>query len=452
MPRGLSQIEFVERANFLHDNKYDYSQTRYLNAKCHVTVICPVHGPFSIQAGRHIRIRIERGETKAQGCQQCWQEEARWSEEDLELIAKRFSRRVEFQRQEKGAYLSAMRKGLLDKICTHMESTSVPSGHWQVMENCRKEAAKYATRSDFMRQSGSAYNSSLSNGWLDEICQHMVKGADGYHYMVYAIINKRLNKAYVGITKQHFEQRMRMHKKGGSTTAREITDLSDTIYIPCTDYIFDSTEVKSAEIKWAQAHAQEGYQILNSSRMYGKIGTKKRIYTDEIIAQEASKYTTRSEFKKNSPRHYDAAVTQRILNKVCSHMRSIKRKNHWTFERCLEFAKTCGSRVEFHSARNGSYTAARKNRWLEEIYRISGLKSVKDMPWMSSKSRVEVWSKADEYYTAWVENGKCSNFKMKNLTGLNLDKLLKKFNEGWVPQMDRDWQQWSVQVRQEKDI
>lgn len=47
------------------------------------------------------------------------------------------------------------------------------NGYWNI-ENCSIESKKYLNRSSFKKQSGSAYQSALKNGWLNEICKHML--------------------------------------------------------------------------------------------------------------------------------------------------------------------------------------------------------------------------------------------------------------------------------------
>ena len=444
MPRRLTQTEFVERARFLHDDKYDYSLARYTNNKAFITVICPIHGEFQVRAGRHITIREGKGGTNAMGCTECWRDEHRWTEEKLYSEAKKYKFRVDFQRGSKGAYLSAFRKGILQEVCAHMERQLVEKGHWN-LENCLTEALKYDARGKFMRGSASAYNVALREGWLDQICSHMIKGADGYHYMAYAIINRRLEKAYVGITKQQFNQRMKLHKKGGSTRAEEIAKLDDTEFLPLTEYVLLSTEVKDAEKKWAEHFSSKGFKVLNNEKQFGSIGASKRIYTDEVIAIEAKKYASRGEFKSQSPRHYDAACSQKILNKVCAHMRSIKPKNYWTKSRCIEAALKCSDRSEFTTNQTSAYEAAQDNGWLEEIWETTGLRSRMDMTWLRPGVRKEIWLKADYYYNLWTENEKCGTWRMKTITGINLNKLLKKFKSGWIPQKDKEWQEWANQ-------
>ena len=50
-----SQIEWIEKAKKIHDNKYDYSKVNYINSKTNVTIICPKHGEFIINPSDHLR-------------------------------------------------------------------------------------------------------------------------------------------------------------------------------------------------------------------------------------------------------------------------------------------------------------------------------------------------------------------------------------------------------------
>ncbi len=52
--RTLSQDEFILRSNNVHNNKYDYSKVKYVNAKTKVTIICPEHGDYDQEAFSHL--------------------------------------------------------------------------------------------------------------------------------------------------------------------------------------------------------------------------------------------------------------------------------------------------------------------------------------------------------------------------------------------------------------
>ena len=44
---------FIKRSKNIHNNKYDYSKSKYINAHTIVTIICPEHGEFEQIAGNH---------------------------------------------------------------------------------------------------------------------------------------------------------------------------------------------------------------------------------------------------------------------------------------------------------------------------------------------------------------------------------------------------------------
>lgn len=46
---------FVDAARKVHGDRYDYSQVKYINNKASTTIVCAVHGPFSHTAAVHLR-------------------------------------------------------------------------------------------------------------------------------------------------------------------------------------------------------------------------------------------------------------------------------------------------------------------------------------------------------------------------------------------------------------
>ena len=53
----LTQEEFIEKAKGVHNNKYDYSKVVYINSRSKITITCPTHGDFEQQAGKHLQKR-----------------------------------------------------------------------------------------------------------------------------------------------------------------------------------------------------------------------------------------------------------------------------------------------------------------------------------------------------------------------------------------------------------
>lgn len=55
--------EFIERSTKMHNGKYDYSKSVYINSDTSLIIICPVHGEFTQVANNHM--------TVGQGCASC---------------------------------------------------------------------------------------------------------------------------------------------------------------------------------------------------------------------------------------------------------------------------------------------------------------------------------------------------------------------------------------------
>lgn len=54
--------EFISKANKIHDSKFDYSKTKYIDAKKKVVIICPIHGDFLQRPNDHL---------SGYGCNKC---------------------------------------------------------------------------------------------------------------------------------------------------------------------------------------------------------------------------------------------------------------------------------------------------------------------------------------------------------------------------------------------
>lgn len=57
MARRQTKDEFISAAVVVHGNKYDYSKVAYVNNRTKVTVICPIHGEFKIAPAGHTAMK-----------------------------------------------------------------------------------------------------------------------------------------------------------------------------------------------------------------------------------------------------------------------------------------------------------------------------------------------------------------------------------------------------------
>ena len=92
--------------------------------------------------------------------------------EDCRREALKYSSRVAFSKGHKRAYETARRNGWLDEVCSHIVPSHLPMGYW-TYERCKESALKYDTRKEFLKGCGGGYDAAKRNNWLDTLCSHM---------------------------------------------------------------------------------------------------------------------------------------------------------------------------------------------------------------------------------------------------------------------------------------
>lgn len=98
-----------------------------------------------------------------------------WTEKELINEALKYKTKGEFYLKNRGAYKSAARRGLLEKICSHMQVIYEQNSFKLTKENCYKVALEFNRKKDLMKHKKSVYNKIIKNGWQDLCFSHMVK-------------------------------------------------------------------------------------------------------------------------------------------------------------------------------------------------------------------------------------------------------------------------------------
>ena len=80
-----STEEYIDYVKKVHNNKYDYSKTVYINKNTKITIICPIHGEFQQRAHNHKR---------GQGCPECGKQYAvEWRQGDYKSFIEESNQR-----------------------------------------------------------------------------------------------------------------------------------------------------------------------------------------------------------------------------------------------------------------------------------------------------------------------------------------------------------------------
>ncbi len=53
--KKLTLNDFIEKANIIHENRYDYSKVKYIDYNTSIIIICPIHGEFSQTPDSHLQ-------------------------------------------------------------------------------------------------------------------------------------------------------------------------------------------------------------------------------------------------------------------------------------------------------------------------------------------------------------------------------------------------------------
>jgi predicted GIY-YIG superfamily endonuclease len=247
-----------------------------------------------------------------------------WTKERCKEVASLFNTRSEFSKAYRGAYSKAHRMDWLDGICSHMTYTRKPNNYW-TKERCQKEALKYNTRSKFKDDFPSAYKSSKTGGWLDEICSHMEYAHKPNDYWTFERCHEEALKY---------------------NTKKEFRVNSSSAYS------------KTLRKKWVSDICSHMIDIKKPNRYW----TKKRCH------EEALKYNTKKELQENN-----SAVSTRAMRKgwwveITSHMEQVNNiHGYWTFERCHEEALKYNTKKDFRRYGKGARWASTLNGWYDEI-------------------------------------------------------------------------------------
>jgi hypothetical protein len=58
--KSLTNKEFIEKSKIIHNDKYNYSKSIYINCKTRIIIICPIHGEFEQTSYYNVGIRLEK--------------------------------------------------------------------------------------------------------------------------------------------------------------------------------------------------------------------------------------------------------------------------------------------------------------------------------------------------------------------------------------------------------
>ena len=306
---GLSK--FINLATEIHNNKYDYSKVEYVNSTTKVCIICPEHGEFWQRPTDHLH---------GHECPKCGYKKSKYEDHEL----------------------------------------------------CKSLASKCKTRSEFIKKYEGAYRISKKNGWVEEFFPYKHNDATAPINYVYRFIFREENAVYVGRTLDL--QREYAHHREPSSVFRYAKE--HNLIIPKWEILESGLTLRESRIKedeYVKKYREEGYTIINIGKTgeysgaIGVLGVGK--YPKEVCFKLALECKTKSEFMYK----YQTAYLKMIKNgwlQECTHFIELhKPKNFWNiFENVLEEATKYKTPGEMRKNAKGAYEGMFRNGWLEMCF------------------------------------------------------------------------------------
>ena len=378
--QAMSQDAWIEKAKAFHGNKYDYSKVIYVNNHTQIKIICPIHGEFLQTPANHI---------KGQGCPTCGMNKAFLTQEEAR---KRISEKLSsspYELVDPFLYVGDRDTHVTLHCKTHdyiwttswhqviFAGTKLTGGcpgcrTTYTKEVCYEAALKCQYRSEFGIKYKGEYFAALRNGWLDEICSHMLVVGNHYKRCIYAYEFPNVdgnNYVYVGLT-DHIPQRDLVHGRKGAVYAFcKKHNLERPNPIQLTEYI-DKEEAKEQEGIQLSQYVAKGWLPLNRVKT-GSLGghLTNDGFTFEECRAIGQKYDKRSEWKRNDYPTYYIASKRGWINDILKQSERFgnAKQRYWTEERIAETALKFESRKEFQKNEPSAYARAWKMGILDKV-------------------------------------------------------------------------------------
>jgi hypothetical protein len=284
----------------------------------------------------------------------------KWTKQICMDDAKKYNSRRDWCKASKNAYSAAQWNGWLSAACAHMKRLTQPTGYW-TKTRCHAEARKYASRKIFMLASRGAYAAARENGWLEAICGHMSRPANGARRTVYWFVDRFEKYAYVGLS-DHPEERAKAHFRE-KKILRDSLEKGTLEYYELGEYLSEK-KAQVFEAQMIRYWRSRRYAIVNIAKA-GSLGGNVYKWTKEACIADAKKYKSRKEWQLKSGGAFNSARRKGWYAECCKYLPDIKRI--WTKENCALSASKYQVKEDWRLAERGAHGAAMENGWLADV-------------------------------------------------------------------------------------
>lgn len=235
-----------------------------------------------------------------------------WNYDNCYNEAKKYKTKKELEIGNGSCYFAALRNKWLGDY-TWMPKSKKRQSKWNRYK-VFKIAQQFKTKSDFEKQEKGCYLAALKNGWIKEMDWFVPKSIEPMDltkksHVVYAYIDEDSKTVYVGLT-YNIKNRHRRHKLAGSVF-KYFSSLDKEIPEPLIlKEKLTVQESRFYEHFFLNEYKKNGYHALNKAATginTGSVGGGRIFYTKEKSFEIAKKYHSKIEFLKANASCYNRA-------------------------------------------------------------------------------------------------------------------------------------------------
>jgi hypothetical protein len=335
-----------------------------------------------------------------------------WTKERCLVQAKIFSSRKEWIENSGTSYNISRKNGWIDECTSHMIDMKKPKGYWN-LERCREDALNYKTRNEWKSNSQGCYEFARQQTWYKECTSHMISKSkpNGYWTKERCIEEAKKYKRIVDWAKKGNSNSIRIAKNNGW-----FDECTSHMTIRKTKYGYWNKETCLGEAikytsrkEWASSNndsyiAAKRRGIVEECCSHMEVDKVELEWTKERCIEEAKKYTSRKQWRDNSIVSYNISNRKNgWVDECTNHMVDVKKPNdYWTLERCKAEALKYSSRKEWRANSGGSFCRANKNGWINECCGHMIMKT-KPMRYWTLERCIEEAKKYNTL-TSWIKN------------------------------------------------
>jgi len=302
----------------------------------------------------------------------------KWTEEAILEDAKKYTNVMVWANTPKSGYPAASAAGILEKATAHMERQMKAPGSW-TKDEVIEYSIQFTSVTEWHKNDSKSYAAATRMGLLNDpdVAGHFNKGM---------VVNKKWTKEKVLADAKNFSSKSEWKKNSGSAyKASKSDDYFDkaTAHMKTPEktrkwtqetILLDAKKYKSRS-EWKRfspgaVNASRKLGFFDQAVKHMKILNPKGKWSEKSdVLASAKKHTSRHEWAKHEVGAYESAKNKGWFEEAVAHMprrMTDKSKLKWTKETVIYSAKEFSTITEWRKKYVGAYESSKKNGWFDE--------------------------------------------------------------------------------------